>query len=54
MICNSRPECPCDFCSRLRAKIAEGRTEKDEQNKIAEHFLRSYSQTKPAGEKSSR
>jgi len=38
-----RPDCPCDF--RVRADIAEGRSEKDEQNKIAEDFLRSYSQT---------
>ena len=53
--CTSRPECPCDFCVRVRvrAKIAEGRSEKDEQNKVAEDFLRSYSQTK-AVENSSR
>jgi hypothetical protein len=51
--CTSRPTCPCDFCVRVRAEIAEGRSEKDEQNKIAEDFLRSYS-TKPAGENSSR
>jgi hypothetical protein len=38
--CTSRPECPCDFCVRVRAEIAEGRSEKDEQNKIAEDFLR--------------
>jgi hypothetical protein len=43
--CTSRPDCPCDFCVRVRAKIAEGRSEKDEQNKIAEDFLRSYSRT---------
>jgi hypothetical protein len=42
--CTSRPDCPCDFCGGLRAKIAGGRSEKDEQNKIAEDFLRSYSQ----------
>jgi len=42
----------CDF--RVRAEIAEGRSEKDEQNKIAEDFLRLYSQAKPAGENSSR
>jgi hypothetical protein len=36
--CTSRPECPCDFCVRVRAKIAEGSSEKDEQNKIAEDF----------------
>jgi hypothetical protein len=45
--CTSRPDCPCDFCVRVRAEITEGRSEKDEQNKIAEDFLRSYSQTKP-------
>jgi hypothetical protein len=45
----SRPNCPCDFCVRVRAEIAEGRSEKDEQNKIAEDFLRSHSQTKPSG-----
>jgi hypothetical protein len=28
-----------------RNEISEGRSEKDEQNKIAEDFLRSYSQT---------
>ena len=43
--CTSRAECPCDFCVRLCAEIAEGRSEKDEQNKIAEDFLRSYLQT---------
>ena len=52
--CTSRPDCPCDFCVGVRAEIAEGRSEKDEQNKIAEDFLLSYSQTKPAGENSSR
>ena len=51
--CSSRPGCPCDFCVRVRAEIAEGRSEKDEQSKIAEDFLRSYSQTK-AAENSSR
>ena len=43
--CTCQPACPCDFCVRVRAKIAEGSSEKDEQNKIAEDFLRSYSQT---------
>ena len=52
--CTSRPDCPCDFCVRVRAEIAEGRSEKDEQNKIAEDFLRSYSQNKRAGENSAR
>jgi hypothetical protein len=32
----------------------DGRSEKDEQNKIAEDFLRPYLQSKLAGEKSSR
>jgi hypothetical protein len=40
-----RPECPCDFCVRVRAEIAEGRSEKDEQNKIVEDYLRLYLQT---------
>jgi hypothetical protein len=52
--CTSRPDCPCDFCVRVRAEIAEGRSEKDEQNKIAEDFLRSYSQTNPDAGNSSR
>jgi hypothetical protein len=52
--CTSRPDCPCDFCVRVRAEIVEGRSEKDEQTKIAGDFLRSYSQTKPAGENSRR
>jgi hypothetical protein len=52
--CTCRPDCPCDFCVRVRAEIEEGRSEKDEQNKIAEDFLRSYSQTKPAEESSAR
>jgi hypothetical protein len=52
--CTSRPDCPCDFCVRVHAKIAGARSEKDEQNKIAEDFLRSYSQTKPARENLSR
>jgi hypothetical protein len=52
--CTSKPECPCDSCVRVRAEIAEGRSGKDEQNKIAEDFLRSYSQTNPVEETSSR
>ncbi len=36
-----RPDCPCDFCVRVRAEIAEGRTEKNEQNRLAEEFIRS-------------
>jgi hypothetical protein len=43
--CTSRPDCPCDFCVRVRAEIAEGRSEKDKENQLAEDFLRSYSQT---------
>jgi hypothetical protein len=34
--CTSLSACPCDFCVRVRAEIAEGRSEKDEQDKIAE------------------
>ena len=30
--CTSRPDCPCDFCVRVRAEIAEGRSEKDKEN----------------------
>jgi hypothetical protein len=41
--CTSRPDCPCDFCVRVRAEIAEGRSEKDKENQLAEDFLRSYS-----------
>jgi hypothetical protein len=52
--CTSRPDCPCDFCVRIRAEIAEGRSEKDNENQLAEDFLRSYLQTKPAGENSLR
>jgi hypothetical protein len=44
--CTSRPDCPCDFCVRVRTKIAEGRSEKDNENQLAEDFLRSYSRTK--------
>jgi hypothetical protein len=40
--CISRPDCPCDFCVSLRAKHAEGRSEKDKENQLAEDFLRSY------------
>jgi hypothetical protein len=43
--CTSRPDCPCDFCVRIRAEIAEGRSEKDQEDQLAEDFLRSYSQT---------
>jgi hypothetical protein len=50
--CTSRPDCPCDFCIRVRAEIAEGRSEKDEQNKIAEDFLCSYLLTESEGERS--
>jgi hypothetical protein len=52
--CTSRPDCPCDFCVRVCAEIAEASSERDEQNKIAEDFLRAYSQTKPAGASSAR
>jgi hypothetical protein len=37
--CTSRPDCPAISASRSCAEIAEGKTEKDEQNKIAEDFL---------------
>jgi hypothetical protein len=43
--CTSRPDCPCDFCVRVRAEIADGRSEKDKENQLAEDFLRSYMQT---------
>jgi hypothetical protein len=52
--CTSRPDCPCDFCVRVRAEIAEGRSEKDKQHQLVEDFLVSYLQTKPPGENSSR
>jgi hypothetical protein len=45
-VCTSRPDCSCDFCINLRAKHAEGRSEKDEENRLAEDFLRSYSHKK--------
>lgn len=32
--CTSRPDCPCDFCVRVRA-IAEGRSERDTQDRSA-------------------
>jgi len=44
--CISRPDCPCDFCVRVRAEVAEGRSEKDKENQLAEDFLRSYRQGK--------
>lgn len=44
--CTSRPDCHCDFCVRLRAKIAKARSEKDKDNQLAEDFLRSYSRAK--------
>src|SRR6266852_4699783 len=50
--CTNRPDCPCDFCVRVRTEIAEGRSEKDKENQLAEDFLRSYSLTKPAREDS--
>jgi hypothetical protein len=43
--CSSRADCLCDFCVSLRAKHAEGRSEKDMENQLAEDFLRSYLQT---------
>jgi hypothetical protein len=45
--CTSRPDCPCNFCVRVCAEIAEGRSEKDKENQLAEDFLSFYSQTKP-------
>ena len=41
--CTSGPDCPCEFCVSLRAKHAEGRSEKDIEKQLAEDFLRSYS-----------
>ena len=43
--CTSKPDCPCDFCVRVRAEIAKGRSDKDKENQLAEDFLRSYLQT---------
>jgi hypothetical protein len=43
--CTSRPDCACDFCVPLGAKIAEGRSEKGKENQLGEAFLRSYLQT---------
>jgi hypothetical protein len=40
--CTSRPDCPCDFCVRVRAEIAEARSKQDKENQLAEDFLRSY------------
>jgi hypothetical protein len=37
--CTSRPDCPCHFCVRVRAEIAEGLS--DKENQLAEDFLRS-------------
>jgi hypothetical protein len=45
--CTSQPDCSCDLCVRVRAEIAEGRSEKEKENQLAEEFLRSYSQTLP-------
>ena len=44
--CTSRPDCPCDFCVKVRAEIAEGRSEKDQENQLAEDFLRSFQNRK--------
>lgn len=41
--CTNRPDCSCDFCTRRNARHAEGKSEKEEQNQLAEDFLRSYS-----------
>jgi hypothetical protein len=43
--CTSRPDCPCDFCVRVRAEIAEGRSGKDTENQLAENFISSYLQS---------
>jgi hypothetical protein len=42
--CTSRPDCLCDFCIALRAKHAGCQSEKDQENRLAEDFLRSYSE----------
>jgi hypothetical protein len=39
---NWSPGLPCDFCVTICAEIAEGKTEKDEQNKIAEDSFARY------------
>jgi hypothetical protein len=44
--CTSRTDCPCDSCVGVRAEIAEGRSEKDKENELAEDFLPSYSRKK--------
>ena len=46
MNCTSRPDCSCNFCTRLREKHASGKSEKEELNRAAEDFLRSYPRNK--------
>lgn len=38
--CTSRPNCPCDFCCRLREKHASGRSEKEELDILAFCWMR--------------
>ena len=44
--CTSRPDCPCEFCVRVRTEPWE----RDIRDSLAEDFIRSYSQTKPRAE----
>jgi hypothetical protein len=38
-VCTSRPDCPCEFCANLRVKHEGGKSEKDEENRLAEEFM---------------
>ncbi len=38
--CTSRPDCPCDFCTGLRAKHASGLSAREEQDMIAFCWMR--------------
>jgi hypothetical protein len=50
--CTSRPDCPCDFCERLRIehfcykRDREMDAEMLEERRFAEEFLRSYPRDK--------
>lgn len=40
--CTSRPDCPCDFCVRIRAEIAGGRSEKDVRDQTTLEWITEF------------
>jgi hypothetical protein len=47
MICNSRPDCPCRFCSQVRAEMKANprpkkRVSREQQKQLVDDFIQHY------------